>query len=87
MIFSNWSFPQPAMIAGAVATGVARIEVVLNPYPYPTGSARTITPPLKTSPLIGGGIHFFVVSYPANVGVNYIVLFSRNGKVIERLRE
>jgi hypothetical protein len=83
---ANWSFPKPPVIAGAVAKGVARVKIILNPYPYYTGKAHTITAQLMSAPQVGGGIHFFTAPYNPNVGINSIVLLDKNGKILTRLR-
>jgi hypothetical protein len=74
----------PALI-GATARGVARLSVVLNPNPYPNGKVRTITVPLKSIPEVGGGIHFFIVSYPTAVGISALIVYDTSGNVLKRL--
>jgi hypothetical protein len=74
----------PAII-GATARGVARLSVVLNPNPYPNGKVRTINVPLKSIAQVGGGIHFFLVSYPTAVGISALIVYDTSGKVLKRL--
>ncbi len=74
--------PAPTTIFGAAAAGVARVEVTLNPDS--NGRTRTITPRLTSAPGIGGGIHFFVVHYPRQIGFKSVTLLDSHGRILKR---
>jgi hypothetical protein len=85
VILSNYS--SPYLAAGALAPDVARIKIILNPNPYPDGKTRTITPRLiPLASTIGHGIHAFVAAYPPKIGIDKILLYNDQGKLLKSLR-
>lgn len=83
---AHWSIAEPPVIAGAVTAAATRVQVVLNPNPYPNGRKQTLKPSLNATLLARVGVRLFVVSYPASVGIDYINVFDARGRLLEHRR-
>jgi hypothetical protein len=73
----------PAIITGAVASKVARVEFVVNAVS--STKTTTLDIPLKSVSAVGGGIRFFAIPYPV-AGFDSIAVFDKAGKLLQRLR-